>query len=152
MLGSNIEDVASMNTFLYHTRRVNVPPLTIPLERITIRNTLPERTMRTISLRLDAETDAALATLCDRLGTTQTAVVKQALELLVGTATPSPGALGRELGLVGIHASGERDNAEQHSSALRARLVSRRREDERQPTLSSRPARVAERAPRREKP
>ncbi len=111
--------------------------------------------MRTISLRLDTELDKMLQALCDRLGATQTDVVKKALELLASTATPTPAALGVELGLVGTFASGNPRHAEQHSATIRARLAERRRDDER-PAVSEAPSRtgnrVAERAPRRPKP
>lgn len=108
--------------------------------------------MRTISLRLDSESDAMLMALCDRLSATQTDVVKQALELLASRATPTPAALGVELGLIGAFASGDHTNAQNHSAAVKARLTERRRNDERPTIRDAVPARVAERPPRRPKP
>ena len=84
--------------------------------------------MRTISLRLDAESDGMLRALCDRLHTTQTDVVRQALELLANSESPTPDALGRELGLVGAFASGTRGNGAGHSAAVKARLADRQQE------------------------
>ena len=83
--------------------------------------------MRTISLRLDAESDAMLRTLCDRLNATQTDVVRQALELLASGVTPTPGELGVELGLVGGFSGGRRGDAADHSQAVKVRLAERRR-------------------------
>jgi hypothetical protein len=108
--------------------------------------------MRTISLRLDTESDAMLVALCDRLGATQTDVIKKALELLAGEATPSPGALGLELGLIGAYAGGNSRNAELHSAAVKSRLIQRRGSDERPIEGGGVSARVAEPAPRRPKP
>ncbi|MBL0170544.1 MAG: hypothetical protein IPP90_07390 [Gemmatimonadaceae bacterium] len=44
--------------------------------------------MRTISLPLDAEADAMLRALCERLDVTQTEVVLRALVLLATNGTP----------------------------------------------------------------
>ena len=87
--------------------------------------------MRTISLRLDTEADAVLRALCERLSATQSEVVRRALILLAGSATPTPGALGFELGLVGAFASGAGGTAAEHSKAIKARLVARRRDEQR---------------------
>jgi len=87
--------------------------------------------MRTISLRLDAESDAMLQGLCDRLDATQTDVVRQALEVLSDSVTPTPGVLGMELGLVGVFASGGRGNAAGHSDVVKARLAAQRRDEQR---------------------
>ena len=84
--------------------------------------------MRTISLRLDAESDGMLQALCDRLQATQTDVVRQALEFLAKSAVPTPEALGRELGLVGAFASGTRGNGAGHSAAVKARLAGKQQE------------------------
>ena len=85
--------------------------------------------MRTISLRLDDDLDATLRTLCDRLDATQTDVVRKALELLATSATPSPGALGLELGLIGAFESEGRGDAAGHSESVKARLLERRRDE-----------------------
>lgn len=87
--------------------------------------------MRTISLRLDTEADAMLRALCERLDATQTEVVRRALEQLAGSVTPTAGALGLELGLVGAFASGGRENAAEHSKVIKARLIARRRDEQR---------------------
>lgn len=110
--------------------------------------------MRTISLRLDAESDAILLALCDRLAATQTDVVRRALELLANSVTPTPGALGLELGLVGAFASGGRGNAAGHSAAIKALLAERRRDE--RPVVAAesrvRDAKGAKRSPRVPKP
>ena len=87
--------------------------------------------MRTISLRLDAASDALLRALCERLQATQTDVVRQALERLAHEITPTPGALGAELGLVGVFASGARDLGAGHSAAVKEKLVAQRVEQQR---------------------
>jgi hypothetical protein len=108
--------------------------------------------MRTISLRLDAESDAMLRALCDRLNATQTDVVRKALELLASDATPTPGELGVELGLAGGFSSGGRGNAVGHSQAVKARLEERRR-DQRPVTDAGRsPGKGGGRRPRATKP
>ena len=85
--------------------------------------------MRTISLRLDSESDALLRTLCERLGATQTDVIRTALDLLSKNVMPTPGSLGIELGLVGMFAGGGRGDGAGHSAAVKARLAERRRDE-----------------------
>lgn len=87
--------------------------------------------MRTISLRLDAEADAMLRGLCERLDVTQTEVVRRALALLASSAAPTPGSLGLELGLVGAFSSGGHGSAEAHSEGVKARLVAKRGDEQR---------------------
>ncbi len=88
--------------------------------------------MRTISLRLDAESDALLRTLCERFGSTQTDVIRRALDAMSKDGTPAPGSLAAELGLVGMFAGGGEGDAAGHSAVLKARLRERR-QDERSP-------------------
>ena len=114
-----------------------VPVLPPDPARITIRNTRERGVMRTISLRLDTEADAMLRALCERLNATQTEVVRRALEQLAGSATPTAGALGVELGLVGAFASGDRGNAADHSKVIKARLIARRRDEQRHELASA---------------
>ena len=102
---------------------------------ITIRNTLARSVMRTISLRLDADSDALLRTLCARLGLTQTDVIRKALESLTVTAV-SPGMLGAELGLPGFFASGVSTNAADHSAAIKAKLAKHRSDQRLAPTAA----------------
>ena len=106
--------------------------------------------MRTISLRLDAEADAMLRSLCERLDATQTEVVLRALVLLAGSATPAPGALGLELGLVGAFASGGRGHAAGHSEGVKAHLAAKREEEQRrnEPTTTTDKARGTNGTPR----
>lgn len=61
--------------------------------------------MRTISLRLVAESDVLLRILCERLDATQTDVIRRALGLLATDVTPTSASLGNELGLVRSFAS-----------------------------------------------
>ncbi len=86
--------------------------------------------MRTISLRLDDVSDALLGTLCERMDATQTDVIRKALEVLAKESAPSPAALARELGLVGLFASAGTDAAPtrvaaDHSAAVKSQLVAR---------------------------
>ena len=102
------------------------------LRGITIRNTLSWNAMRTISLRLDADADALLRMLCERLHATQTDVIRQAIESLAAEGARTPGMLGAELGLPGFFTGDGSGSAVGHSAAVKARLADRRR-DERQP-------------------
>lgn len=101
--------------------------------------------MRTISLRLDAATDAMLRSLCDRLNSTQTEVVRRALVLLAANEAPTPAAVAAELALVGAFASGDADRAGQHSQRLKQKLASTRAENERSTTTNAVEPRVARR-------
>jgi hypothetical protein len=82
--------------------------------------------MRTISVRLDDESNAALQLLCERLQATQTDVIRQALSELAAQAAPTPASLAADLGLVGMFDSGDGTLAAQHSSAVKAKLATRR--------------------------
>lgn len=82
--------------------------------------------MRTISVRLDDRTDAALAELCQRNGLTQTDAIKSAIEQMAGRDRPTPAALAAELGLIGGFRSREGDLASNHSQRVKQRLRSKR--------------------------
>lgn len=82
--------------------------------------------MRTISVRLDDASEAALAHLCQALGLSQTDVVKAGLQLLQ-QQRQSPAALAESLGLVGCYASADASGqpsagGRDHSSALKQKL------------------------------
>lgn len=90
--------------------------------------------MRTISLRLDDATDAALIAYCQRHGLTQTRAVHEAIHHLVQaeaqqSARPTPAELAERLGLIGSFRSAEGDLGEQHAAHLKARLRTRHRHD-----------------------
>lgn len=78
--------------------------------------------MRTISIRLDDDTDALLREFCERQGLSQTNAVKAAIEQVAREARPTPDALARELGLVGSFSSGVGDLGRRHSEHIKARL------------------------------
>lgn len=82
--------------------------------------------MRTISVRLDDLTDAALAEYCRRRGLTQTDAVKSAIEQLAGQHRASPAELAAELGLIGGFGSTEGDLATSHALRIRERLSAKR--------------------------
>ena len=84
--------------------------------------------MRTISLRLDVDSDALLRTLCEQLDATQTDVVRKALESLASEGVRTPGVLGLELGLPGFFAGSGTGNAAGHSEAIKAKLAARKRD------------------------
>lgn len=89
--------------------------------------------MRTISLRLDDATDAALIAYCQRHGLTQTHAVRDAIHHLVQAeaqpARPTPAELAEQLGLIGAFRSTEGDLGEQHAAHLKARLRARHQRD-----------------------
>lgn len=88
--------------------------------------------MRTISLRLDDATDAALVAYCQRHGLTQTRALKDAIGHLVEAEQqprPTPAALAEQMGLIGAFHSAEGDLGEQHAQHLKARLRARHARD-----------------------
>jgi hypothetical protein len=85
--------------------------------------------MRTISIRLDDRTDAALASYCERHGLTQTKAVKAAIEHLADSHRPTPAELAQQLGLIGAFRSSEGDLAQNHSQRIKERLRARRARD-----------------------
>lgn len=95
--------------------------------------------MRTISLRLDDATDAALLAYCQQRGLTQTDAVKSAILHLVATQRPSPAALAEHMGLIGAFRSTEGDLGENHAQHLKSRLRQRLARDSGTPDMSPRP-------------
>lgn len=105
--------------------------------------------MRSISVRLDVETDALLRTLCVRFSTSQTDVVRMALEALAKDTRPTPADLAEVLGLVGMFEGGVASSgkahsaaahsAEAHSRAVKDRLAARRTRDERRSDATRKP-------------
>ena len=85
--------------------------------------------MRTISVRLDDDTDAALTTHCQHHGLTQTDAIKSAIEQLAGRHRPTPAELAGELGLIGGFRSGQGDLARNHGQRVKERLRAKRARD-----------------------
>lgn len=85
--------------------------------------------MRTISVRLDADTDATLTAHCQRHGMTQTDAIKAAIEQLAGQHQPTPAELAAELGLIGGFRSGQGDLARNHGLRVKERLRAKRARD-----------------------
>jgi hypothetical protein len=96
--------------------------------------------MRTISLRLDDDTEATLAALCQRHGLTQTAVIKAALAQFAQQHRKTPGELAAELGLIGCFNSGLGDLAQNHNRHVRERLLAKRVRDSQPLETGERPA------------
>lgn len=82
--------------------------------------------MRTISIRLDDQSDAVLTAHCQRHGLTQTDAIKAAIEQLAAHAKPTPAELAAELGLIGGFSSAEGDLALNHSQRVKERLRAKR--------------------------
>ena len=82
--------------------------------------------MRTISVRLDDQTDAMLTVHCQRHGVTQTDAVKAAIEQLAARHQPTPAELAAELGLIGGFRSGVSDLARNRAQYIRDRLLAKR--------------------------
>jgi hypothetical protein len=78
--------------------------------------------MRTISVRLDDRTDAALRAFCDQHGLSQADALKVAIEHLAERHKPSPAELAGQLGLIGAFRSGAGDLAADHSRRLKRKL------------------------------
>ena len=85
--------------------------------------------MRTISVRLDDDTDAALVSYCQRHGVTQTDAVKIAVGQLAEQGRISPAELAAELGLIGGFRSAAGDLATNHSQRIKESLRAKRRRD-----------------------
>lgn len=82
--------------------------------------------MRTISIRLDDQTDSLLKAHCQRHGLTQTDAIKAAIEQLAARHRSTPAELAAELGLIGGFRSGEGDLAANHSQRVKERLRAKR--------------------------
>lgn len=78
--------------------------------------------MRTISIRLDEHSNAALIAHCVRYGLTQTDAIKAAITQLSSQHRPTPAALAAELGLIGGFRSEQGDLAANHSQRVKERL------------------------------
>ena len=91
--------------------------------------------MRTITVHLDAATEARLECLCQTLGLSQSDVIKAALALLLQQAT-SPAFLAERLGLIGSFSSAAKGSAatsrgRDHSALLRQKLGGQENEQRR---------------------
>ena len=85
--------------------------------------------MRTISVRLDDRTDALLAAICKRDGSTQTGALKAAIAQLADQPRPTPAELAAAAGLIGAFRSEEGDLAANHSARVKERLRAKRLRD-----------------------
>lgn len=82
--------------------------------------------MRTLSVRLDDQTDALLRAFCTRTGQTQSDAVKAGIAALAAQSE-SPAKLAADLGLVGCFDSGIGDLGRNHSQRLREKLAGKAR-------------------------
>lgn len=82
--------------------------------------------MRTLSLRLDDQTDALLRAYCARTGVSQTEAVKSGIVALAAMAS-SPVQLAESLDLIGCFDSGVGDLGRNHSRRLREKLTASKR-------------------------
>ncbi len=82
--------------------------------------------MRTLSVRLDDQTDALLRSFCARTGQTQSEAVKAGIAALAARVE-SPAQLAEELGLVGCFDSGVGDLGRNHAQRLREKLAGKQR-------------------------
>lgn len=78
--------------------------------------------MRTLSVRLDDQTDALLRSFCARTGQTQSETVKAGIAA-IAARVDSPAQLAQDLGLVGCFDSGVGDLGRNHSQRLRENLA-----------------------------
>lgn len=83
--------------------------------------------MRTLSVRLDDQTDALLRTFCARTGLTQTEAVKSGIAALSSQSSTPAAKLADALGLIGCFDSGVGDLGRNHSERLREKLAGRKR-------------------------
>jgi len=82
--------------------------------------------MRTLSVRLDDQTDALLRAFRSHTGQTQSDAVKAGIAALAAT-TDSPAQLAEALGLAGCFDSGVGDLGRNHSQRLREKLAGKQR-------------------------
>lgn len=81
--------------------------------------------MRTLSVRLDDQTDALLRAYCARTGLSQTDAIKSGIAALA-VEVDSPAQLAEALGLIGCFDSGAGDLGRNHSRRLREKLAAQR--------------------------
>lgn len=82
--------------------------------------------MRTLSVRLDDQTDALLRAYCARFGVTQTEALKAGIVALAETAHV-PSRLAASMDLIGCFDSGSGDLGRNHSARLKEKLATARR-------------------------
>ncbi len=82
--------------------------------------------MRTLSVRLDSQTDALLRAFCARTGQTRSDTVKAGIAALAAQSE-SPAKLAEDLGLVGCFDSGVGDLGRNHSLRLREKSAGKHR-------------------------
>lgn len=82
--------------------------------------------MRTLSLRLDDQTDAILRAYCARFGVSQTDALKAGLATLADQVQ-SPNQLAASLNLIGSFDSGMGDLGRNHSARIKEKLTQSRR-------------------------
>lgn len=83
---------------------------------------------RTISVRLDPETDAKLRLICERTGLSQSAAIKAGIALLAERPpVKRPADLAREMGLIGAVRIGVGDLGKNHSRYIKEKLARQHR-------------------------
>jgi hypothetical protein len=82
--------------------------------------------MRTISIRLDEQTDALLQMYCGLTGMSQTEVISAGIARMT-TETPSSVALAEQLGLIGCFDGASGDLGRNHAQRVREKLVKKQR-------------------------
>jgi len=82
--------------------------------------------MRTLSVRLDDQTDSLLRAFCARTGQTQSDAVKAGIAALAARSETTA-QMAEDLGLVGCFDSGVGDLGRNHSQRLREKLAGKTR-------------------------
>lgn len=81
--------------------------------------------MRSISLRLDDDTDSMLTAHCRSQGLTQTDAIKIAIQQLAGQHRATPAEIAAELGLIGGFSSAAGDLSRNHAQRVKETLGAR---------------------------